>query len=224
MTPLIEVTPSRRAIAACIALLAWSALAVQLLLTVGIVLAQGRGFFMSLVVFFGFFTVLTNLLAALVMTAYAAGPGLSFSTFRRFATPVVMTTTAASISIVGAVYFLILRHLWKPEGAQFWADVALHYAVPTLVVMFWALAVPARSLEWKDGPWLFAYPLLYLVYVFVRGEIVHLYPYPFIDVLAIGYRAALLNTAGITLAYALVVGLFCGLKSIFSRLTSRIAT
>lgn len=219
MTPLIQSTSSRRAFAACVALLAWAALAVQLWLTMGIVLAQGRGTVMGLVVYLGFFTVLTNLLAALVMTGHAAGP--AFTPFKRAASPVVMTTTAAAISIVGAVYFLILRHLWKPEGAQFWADVALHYVVPVLVVVFWAWTVPARALGWKDIPWLFAYPLAYLVYVFARGEIVHLYPYAFIDVLAIGYRAALLNAAGIMLAYALVVGLFLGLKILFSRAPSR---
>lgn len=215
---MIQSSSSRRTYAACVALVAWAALAVQLWLTMAIVLGQGRGFMMGLVVYFGFFTVLTNLLAALVMTGHAAGPG--FFAYRRAASPVVMTATAASITIVGAVYFLILRHLWKPEGAQFWADVALHYGVPTLVVVFWAWTVPARALGWKDAPWLLAYPLVYLVYVFVRGEILHLYPYAFIDVLAIGLRAALLNAAGIMLAYALVVGAFCGLKMVFSS-TSR---
>ena len=219
---MVESTPSRRAYAAGVALLAWAALAAQLWLTIGIVLAQGRGFMMGLVVFFGFFTVLTNLLAAVVMTGHAAGPG--YASFRHTASPVVMTTTAAAITMVGSIYFLILRHLWKPEGAQFWADVALHYFIPTLVVIFWAWTVPARSMRWKDTPWLFMYPLVYLVYVFVRGEIVQLYPYPFIDVLAIGYRAALLNSAGMMLAYALVVGFFCGLRIIFTRTTSRTST
>ena len=218
MTQPILNTPSRQTFAAFVALLAWAALAVQLWLTMGIVLAQGRGFVMGLVVYFGFFTVLTNLLAALVMTGHAAGPG--FTPYRRAANLVVMTTAAASITMVGAVYFLILRHLWKPEGAQFWADVGLHYVIPILVVVFWAWVVPARSLGWKDAPWLFIYPLVYLVYVFIRGEIVQLYPYAFIDVLAIGHRAALLNAAGMMLVYALIVGLFCGLKMVFST-TSR---
>ena len=216
MTPVIQSTPSRQAYAACLAMLAWAALAVQMWLTMGIVLAQGRGLMMGLVVYFGFFTVLTNLFAALVLTGHAAGPGLAV--YRRVASPVVMTTAAASITMVGAVYFLILRHLWKPEGAQFWADVALHYVIPILVVIFWVWTVPARSLGWKDGPWLIVYPLVYLVYVFVRGEFIQLYPYAFIDVLAIGYRAALLNAAGMMMAYALIVGLFCGLKMGFLKL------
>ena len=219
MTPLIDSPPSRRFYAVGVALIAWVALAVQLWLTMGIVIAQGRGVGMGLVVYFGFFTVLTNLLAAFVMTGYAAGPG--FSVFRRAASPVLITATAAAIFMVGAVYFLILRHLWKPEGAQFWADVALHYVVPALVVVFWAWTVPARALGWKDASWLFVYPLAYLVYVFVRGEIVQLYPYPFIDVLAIGLWAALLNAAGMMMAYALIVGLFCGLKRVFSTTARR---
>lgn len=44
--------------------MAWAALAGQLWLTVGIVVGQGRGVAMGLVVYFEFFTVLTNLLAA----------------------------------------------------------------------------------------------------------------------------------------------------------------
>ena len=145
---MIESTPSRRAYAATVALLAWAALAAQLWLTIGVVLAQGRGLMMGLVIFFGFFTVLTNLLAALIMTAHAAGPG--YAAFRRAASPVVMTTIAAAITMVGSIYFLVLRRLWKPEGAQFWADVALHYFIPALVVIFWAWTEPARSIRWKD--------------------------------------------------------------------------
>jgi len=94
---------------------------------------------------FGFFTVLTALLAALVVTRHATGP--NYAVFRRAASPVVMTTTAAAITMAGSIYFLILRHLWKLEGAQFWADVALHYFIPALVVIFWAWTVPARSIR-----------------------------------------------------------------------------
>ena len=69
----------------------------------GIVHAQGRGFMMGLVVYFGFFTVLTNLLAALVITGHAAGPRTP--TCKSAASPVVMTTTTAAITMPGAVYF-----------------------------------------------------------------------------------------------------------------------
>lgn len=197
------------------ATVAWTALLMQLWLTLGVVVGQGRGMTMGLVVYFGFFTVLTNLLAALVLSAYAAGS--RFSGHRWLTAPVTQTSTAAAITIVGLVYFFILRQLWRPQGAQFLADVALHYVVPALMVMFWALVVPRRALAWHDAPWLFVYPLVYLVYVFVRGEVFGLYPYHFVDVSKIGYRAAMFNAAGLMLAYALVVGLFSALKALAPR-------
>ena len=86
-----------------------------------------------------------------------------------------------------------------------------------LVVAVCLWVVPARVLCWRDVPWLLLYPLVYLVYVFARGEMVGLYPYPFIDVLVLGYGAALLNSIGLFAAYALAAGVFVGLKSALAR-------
>ena len=213
----MHLTPATRWFAGVIASLGWSALALQLWLTVSLVLAQGRGLGMGLVIYFGFFTVLTNLLAATVLTAISAGPRCPGHTLARH--PVTLTTTAAAISIVGLVYFFILRHLWQPQGAQFVADAALHYAVPVLAVLFWLAVMPARPLVWRQLPWLMVYPLAYLVYVFVRGEWVGLYPYDFVNVLLIGYRAAMLNTVGLLAAYAAMVGVLLGLKALAGKYT-----
>lgn len=210
---------SLRQFALVAAVLAWSALLLQLWLTLNVVVNQGRGIAMGLVIYFGYFTVLTNLLAALVLSACAAGS--RFPRHRWLTAPVAQTCTAAAITIVGLVYFFILRLLWKPQGAQFLADAALHYAVPVLMVVFWAVAVPRRAVGWRDAPWLFVYPLVYLAYVFVRGEIFGLYPYEFVDVNKLGYPSALLNAAGLMVAYALVAGLFCGLKAIPRRTVAR---
>ena len=118
--------------------------------------------------------------------------------------------------MVGLVYFLILRHTWKPEGAQFLADAALHYVVPVLAVLFWFWVVPHGAVKWGALPWLFVYPLAYLVYVFVRGEIFKIYPYFFIDVGQIGYDTALRNSVGVLVAYGAVVAVLLGLKRVLS--------
>ena len=209
--PLFNSRPGLAMFAAGIASIAWAALILQLWLTLNVVIGQGRGVGTGLVVYFGFFTVLTNLLAALVVSAHVAGPG--FPGHRRLSSPVTLTTAAAAITIVSLVYFLILRHVWKPQGLQFVVDAALHYAVPLLMVVFWALAVRPDTLKWRDAPWLFAYPLAYLVYVFLRGEMFGLYPYEFVDVLKLGYSTALRNAGGMLLAYAAIVGMLCGLKA-----------
>ncbi|MFI5445571.1 Pr6Pr family membrane protein [Polaromonas sp. UC242_47] len=203
-----------RSFAAAGALIGWAMLLLQLWLTVALVMAQGRSPAMALVLYFGYFTILTNLLAALVLSAFGAGPG--FAGYRLATSPVAMTAVAGCITIVGAVYFLILRHLWQPQGAQFLADATLHYLMPLLFVLFWAWAAPARAVHWSDVPGLLVYPLAYLVYVFVRGEIVGLYPYDFVDVFKLGYRTALLNAVGLLLAYGFVVACFVGLKAALS--------
>ena len=207
--------PSLRNFAAAAALVGWVALGLQLWLTVTLVLSQGRGWGMALVIYFGFFTILSNLLATLVLSAWRVGP--RFVGHGWLTRPTAMTTAASAITIVGLVYFFILRHTWQPEGAQFVADAMLHYVVPVLMVVFWAWAMPARAMPWARAPWLLLYPLVYLVYVFVRGELVTLYPYPFIDVPNIGYPAAIRNSVGILIAYALVAGLYVGLKSLPAR-------
>lgn len=201
-------------LAAVAALSGWAALLLQLWLTVATVLAQGRGWPMGLVIYFGYFTILTNLLVALVLLAWCVGPG--FLGHGWLTRPVTLTTAASAITVVGLVYFLILRHTWKPEGLQFAADATLHYVMPVLMVLFWVCAVPARALHWVHAPWLLLYPLAYLVFVFARGEVFGSYPYEFIDVLTIGYPDALRNSAGLVAAYALIAGLFVGAKALLS--------
>lgn len=204
-----------RKFATAAASVGWAALGLQLWLTVTLVLSQGHGWGMALVIYFGFFTILSNLLATLVLSAWRVGPG--FVGHGWLTRPVTITTAASAMTIVGLVYFFILRHSWQPEGAQFVADAMLHYVMPVLMVVFWAWAVPARAMPWASAPWLLMYPLAYLVYVFARGELVSLYPYPFIDVLTIGYPAAMRNSVGLMVAYALVAGLYAGLKSLPAR-------
>ena len=126
--PSFSPTPTRCLQAAgFIACIGWLALGLQLWLTITLVLSQGRGLAMGLVIYFGFFTVLTNLLATVVLSAlWLSGPlgrtaGTAWAHY-----PVTQATTAAAISLVGLVYFLILRHTWHPVGAQWAADVMLH--------------------------------------------------------------------------------------------------
>ena len=67
--PLFSLSPTRCLQAAgFIACIGWLALGLQLWLTVTLVLSQGRELGMGLVIYFGFFTVLINLLATVVLT------------------------------------------------------------------------------------------------------------------------------------------------------------
>jgi hypothetical protein len=73
------------------------------------------------------------------------------------------------IAVTGAVYLVVLRPVVHNEGWGVVTDTVFHYVVP----------------------------LLWLAYTLARGAIVHEYPYPFVDVDALGYGQVLLNCLGV---------------------------
>ena len=172
--------------------LAWVGLVLQFYLSFRLSLANGRTVLGAIVFFFSFFTILTNLLIALGTTLSFVTPRSSAGSF--FSRPEVRTGTAIYIAVVGIVYSLVLRELWSPEGAQKIADALLHDLVPLLYVVCWFFFVAKNSLQWKHALWWLAYPFAYVVYTLVRGSIVGTYPYPFLDVIALGYGRVLANS------------------------------
>ena len=103
--------------------------------------------------------------------------------------------------MVGAVYHVLLSHLYQQEGLQAVCNRILHYTIPPLFPLPWWFAVPRHSLVWSDAWRILSYPLAYLVYLIARGEMTGLYPYFFIDVPRIGYPQALLNAAGLSAVF-----------------------
>ena len=93
----------------------------------------------------------------------------------------------------------------QPQGAQWWADSSLHYAVPTLYLLWWLIAVPHGALRWSDLLRWLLFPLLYLCWVFLRGAFAHEYPYPFLDLNVHSLAVVLRNCAGV-LALFLLLG------------------
>jgi hypothetical protein len=186
-----------RIYAAVGALLGWFALVLQLCLM--IIQAPGPERLGAVITFFSFFTILTNMLTALVFTAVALQPKGGWGQWLR--QPSIQAATAVYIAIVGMVYQLLLRQLWNPQGAQWVADVLLHSIVPVGYVLYWLLFAPRTGLSWRDAVTWLAYPGVYLVYTLARGAVSGLYPYPFVDVKVLGYAGVLPRAAGFLLVF-----------------------
>lgn len=198
-----------RAFAAAAALLEWLALVLQLYLSIQITKASGAGAWAGVWIYFGFFTTLTNLLVALALTATAWGPRGPIS--RYFGRPSIYTCIAMSIFVVGALYNALLRQLWHPEGWQLVADVILHDIMPVLFLLYWWFAVPKSQLHWRQlGYWLL-YPAAYFLYVLARGALNGWYPYPFLDVSALGYAQVWVDGVAVLLAFVAVAALLIAL-------------
>jgi hypothetical protein len=186
------------------ALLGWFALVLQLYLMLVQSPAGALAMVGTVITYFSFFTILTNILIALVFTAtlFSTGVGRRATGWGQFfCRPSVQAGAAAYIGIVGIIYRLLLRQLWNPQGLQWVADAILHDVIPIGYVLYWLLFVPRTGLRWKDAVGWLVYPGVYLVYVLARGAVSGLYPYPFMDVNVLGYGAVLVNAAVLFLVF-----------------------
>lgn len=184
-------------------LLGAGTLLTQFALTMSLSQAAGRSALGSLIFFFSFFTILSNLLATFCLAAFAF-PGCGHLAF--FRRPKVATAIALYMLVVAAIYIAILEGLWAPEGLTRVLDRLLHYVMPALFLVFWAAFVPKGGTAYADIPGFLAFPAFYGAYVMLRGAASGEYPYPILDAGKLGYPAALTNMAAI-LALFLILGL-----------------
>ncbi len=163
-----------------LAVLAWLSLFIQWQLT-----SLGTAYF------FSFFTILSNVLIALILT---------FAPLRRKSAPVlffqhdsVKTAAALYIGMVALTYHLLLSHQWNPTGWQWVADLMLHSAIPLGYLLYWWNSTSNQALNRKDQFYWLLFPTLYFGVTLLRGMQIHWYPYPFINVDQLGYPRVMLH-------------------------------
>lgn len=145
---------------------------------------------------FGYFTILSNLFAAVVLLIGAIRP---IPDSLRGAAVLYMATT-------GIVYAVLLRGVDVDTPA--YANWILHVVMPVLVVADWVLVPPGRPIALPAAAWWLALPVGYLGYTLVRGSRVDWYPYPFLDPRINGYAQVAVTCVGVAvtiLALAVVV-------------------
>jgi hypothetical protein len=181
-----------------IALIAWFALILQFYLQIVNRLTPVSE---AVIRYFSYFTILTNLLVAICFTSLVVTDNKGNRFFNR---PSTITAVTVYILIVGLVYNLVLRSLWDPQGLQLLADNLLHSLTPLLALIYWFVYVSTKEINWKQtGSWTL-FPLVYLIYVMIRGSFSNFYPYFFIDASKLGYTKALTNAVYVTIAFFLI--------------------
>lgn len=131
--------------------------------------------------FFSYFTILSNVFAAAVLTVGAARP-----TPRDPRWGYVRGAAALFMVVTGIVYALLLSDVAVGLTAT-WVNAVLHQVMPVVMLADWLLVPPrtrvrpVRALVWL------AFPLAYFAYSLVRGPLVDWYPYPFLDPRDDGY-------------------------------------
>lgn len=179
-----------RAAAALVAIVCWAGLAVQFSATY----AAQHDVAATLWILARFFTILTSLAVAIAMTWVAIGHHIR---------PLMLGGLTLALLLVGIVYALLLSGLHELHGPALVADVLLHKFSPILMSLWWLFFAPRAKLRWNAPFWWSAYPVLYFVYVLLRGVYDGKFPYPFVDVGKLGWLQTGINAGGIAMAFIL---------------------
>lgn len=128
-----------------------------------------------------YFTILTNLMVAVTYAALALSG--------RVGSPVWLGGVTLWIVITGVVYHLLLAATDTQDTAVSWyANIGLHSVVPGLVALWWLAAGPREGLGIHAALLWLLWPLLYVCYALLRGQIDGTYPYFFTDPTRIGWQ------------------------------------
>lgn len=174
-------------------LLVAAALAVQVYST----LEQGR----SLLNFFSFFTIQSNIIAGVVLLIVGVGTLLNVKASRQFA--FIRGAATLYMVITGIVFALLLAGL--AERLQLtvpWVNTVLHYLIPIVMLVDWLLFPPKFKFSLRHTILWLAFPLVYLAYALIRGSIVNWYPYPFLDPPQVGWVSVIVTSIAIAIGAA----------------------
>ncbi len=200
-------TPARaRQVHLVVALVAWGAVVFQLVLVLmgsGVLLeddppSMGERIYR----FFAYFTIQSNILVALASTVLARDPALDRRGWR-----VVRLAGLVGITVTGLVHFFLLRPLLDLDGADWVADKLLHMVVPVLAVAAWAWVGPRPRFTWREAAYALVWPLAWLAWTLVVGQLDGWVPYPFLDADEEGWGSVVVVSVGITALFGALFAL-----------------
>ena len=148
-----------------------------------------------------YFTNLSNILVAVVLTMLARNPDRSGGAWSA-----VRMDSLVMISITGLIYAIVLAPDAQVEGLDIIVNAIKHYIVPVMTVFLWLLVGPRRQLTFTSIFTALIIPIAWAGYTLVRGQIISAYPYGFLNVIDLGLTAVLINIAGVA-ALGVVLGL-----------------
>ncbi|MFD0789961.1 Pr6Pr family membrane protein [Microbacterium insulae] len=176
-----------------------SAVAAGYIVNVDRATRQGQSLALVLANYFSMFTIVSTLLCAGALVAAATWARMHPESAREpLGIAVGLAATAGPVLLLGVVYNVLLRGVPSEVAAADSAGIAildayavevLHVVLPLYVLADLLFATRRRGLPWWSVPVLTVYPLSWLLYTMVRGELVSdpsglaawWYPYPFLD-------------------------------------------
>lgn len=148
---------------------------------------------------FSFFTIQSNLIVLAAALVLAWRPSYDSPRWR-----VLRLDSLLGIVITGLVFAIVLAPKVHLTGAALAATIGFHYISPWATLAAWLVFGPRPRLTWTTITAAFAWPIAWLLYIFIQGTFTNWYPYPFLDATEIGLPAALRNAFFVLVLGALI--------------------
>ena len=141
--------------------------------------------------FFSFFTIESNVLAAVALAC-----GGVWALTHRGTTPeprwlaILLLCASTYMIVTGVVYNLLLRGIELPQGSTVgWSNEVLHVVIPIIMLVDVLFAPRRRALGWSAVGIAAVFPIVWVVYTLIRANLMiapasgnpYWYPYPFLD-------------------------------------------
>jgi len=153
--------------------------------------------------YLSFFTVESNILVGAIAVTLAIRPNRDGKVWR-----VLRLEALFGITVTGVVYTTLLRGVVDLHGASAVTNALVHYVSPLMAVIGWLLFGPRPRITENTLVISLIWPALYVIYTFAHGAASHWYPYPFVNVVTLGYTTAIRNGIGLNLLLVGVGALF----------------
>ena len=149
--------------------------------------------------FFSFFTIQSNIIAAVVLVLLAT----TWQDNRSETQTLIRGAAVAYMATTGVVYGLLLSgYSEELQTTLPWVDTVLHRIIPLVMVIDWLIERPHNRLNFKKCLIWAIYPVAYLVYSLIRGPIADWYPYPFLNPDEVGgYAGVAVYSVGIAVGF-----------------------
>lgn len=169
--------------------------------------------------FLSFFTILSNLLAAIVLIVAAVWALRHRHDEEREPgwLAVLLVCVSTYMIVTGIVYNTLLRGVELPQGVTVpWSNEVLHVVFPLFLLVDLLFAPRRRALRWRAVAIATIFPIVWVVYTMIRANLIIApatgeawwYPYPFLNphIVPGGYLGVAGYIVGIAIA---IIGVAC---------------
>lgn len=178
--------------------------------------SSGQPLINRVVDYLSFFTIWSNIVVAIVAGYFVYQPRAASPRFQT-----IWLSALLMISVTGLIYHLALADLVDTQGAAAVSNACNHILTPLAFVLAWLIVGPRGWISLKLIMASFILPLSWILLTLIRGAIVDAYPYPFVNVVKLGYGPVFMNLVVILLACCVLALLLWGVDKAMVFLTTR---